>query len=122
MADQWEIGERVVMYRGFSREPSGPFPIEKIYKTGHFVVNGIRFRPSSNSCAHETGSGYSRAMVRKLTPDLEHRIARLRKRDAVLSVAKWAVDLSPDDLRKIDRLPDDALSDLLKAVKDADND
>lgn len=84
----WEIGERVAYYSPHAREPDGIVAIENIYKTGHLVANGRRFR-SFGDTAHETGDGYSKALIRKLTPEVEAEAKRGAKRRRIASVIRW---------------------------------
>lgn len=58
MDSNWEVGEIVAWFGPYDRDPVAEAPIEKIYKTGHLVVKGRRFRPWGDDTALETEFTY----------------------------------------------------------------
>ena len=111
----WEVGERVAYYSPHAREPDGILAIQKVYKTGHIVVNGLRFRTYNNT-AHKTGDGYSKAVVKKLTPEIEVAAKRGAKRRRIADAVRWLeLVADPNDV------PDEALKMLAEAKKRASN-
>lgn len=104
---EWSVGEKVALYGPHSRKPDRIATIEKIYKTGHVVVGGRRFKPFGSGYASETGDGYARSSIRKCDAAT---VAEVTKRNAVASVAKW---LSGADINSV---PDDALAAMVAAM------
>lgn len=102
MSNDFAVGEKVAWFGPYAREPDGVAVVEKIYKSGHIVVSGRRFRPNGNS-AIETGDGYTKASIYKITEEMEARLKRSRKRKAMKKVADWLLAASADDV------PDEAL-------------
>lgn len=109
--EPWPVGTKVAWYGPYDRTPVGVAEVEKVYKTGHLIVRGRRFRMLGNDQAHETGDGYSKASVRLLTPDREKELAKHRKSQTARRVGEW--------LQKCDAdlLPDDAMSALVAVMK-----
>lgn len=105
----WTVGQRVAIYRPYEKEPSKVAAVEKVYKGGNVVVDGVRYRPSSNGYAHQTGEGYSRRFLRLLTPEVEREANRAAKRRLMRRLAKWLAEAEPDTV------PDSILRTILDA-------
>lgn len=112
MSEQpWPVGTEVAWYGPYDREPSGTATVEKVYKTGHIIVRGRRFRLSGYNRAHETGDGYSKASLKLMTPDLSAAVQRAKKRRTMKKVGAWLENCDPD------LVADDALAALVAAME-----
>lgn len=109
----FEVGQRVAVYDAFSEDPSGVAVVDKIYKTGHVIVNGIKYRPATNGWAHETGTGYARGHIRALTPDVELAVRHALKVRRLRRLADWLRGANPDDV------PNDIVGALTEACNTA---
>ena len=105
----WAPGTRVAIYGPYDKEPLAVAEIEKVYKGGNVVVKGVRYRPSMNGYAHQTGGGYSCGRLRILTPELERAANRAAKRRRMRRLADWLAKANPD------AVPNAALQMLLDA-------
>lgn len=107
---EWKVGEVVAYYGPYSRCAEKTVTIEKIYKTGHLVVNGRRFKAWSDT-AHETGKSWSKSHIAKLTPDRIAQVAKTQKKRRMMKVSDWLVKADPD------RVPDEHLDALYRLTK-----
>ncbi len=114
-AETWPVGTKVAWYGPYDRQASSVAEVEKVYKTGHIVVRGRRFRLWGDGSAHETGDGYSKASVCLLTPEREVEIAKSRKAATAKQLAAWL------ERCDVDSLPDDALAALVAVMREDQN-
>lgn len=98
----WKVGDDVAFYSPYARAPEAKVKIEKVYKTGHVVVRGRRFRVWGDT-AHETGDGYSKAHIKKWTDAADADIRRHGKSIRARNVARWL------ERANVDAVPDEAL-------------
>lgn len=106
----WPVGTEVAWYGPYDRSAVGTAVVEKIYKTGHLIIRGRRFRMFSAESAHETGDGYSKASVRRLTDRTRAEIAAHKKQKLAKEVAAWLERAASQDI------PDDLLQALAAAM------
>lgn len=112
-AKGWEVGDVVIIYSG-SGHPIARTRIAKIYKTGHLIAGGTRFRPRGD-VAHETGDGYTKKLLKRASPERVAEFEKYRKFRRVCRVGVW---LSGLELDGSDRIPD-ALLERLEALREA---
>lgn len=110
-ADPWPIGTKVAWFGPYDRQPTGTAAVEKVYKTGHMIVRGRRFRAWSENAAGETGEGYAKASIRKMTPELKDAVSRSKKKAMMRRVGEWLRTADPDTIS------DDAMASLVAAMK-----
>ncbi len=116
MSDNWHIGQKVYVYGANSREPSSIATIEKIYKTGHLIVNGRRYRPSSYGTAYQTGDGYSRGYIKAVTPEREAQYKEVMKMRRIRMIGDWMTRHA-----KAEHISDDMLQALIEIRGSANN-
>lgn len=105
----WEVGEEVAYEGPYAKGPTSVQKIEKIYKTGHILVRGIRYRPRGTS-AIQTGDGYSKSIIRKLTPEARATIAKHKRLVTVIEFGNWLCS-------NADKISDELLSALVAERK-----
>lgn len=107
----WPVGTKVAWFNPYDRVPSATAEVEKVYKTGHLIIQGRRFRQWNNDSAHETGEGYSKCSVRLWTPELEADVLKAKKTKMIRKLGEWLQSCN------IDKLPEDAVAALIKVMK-----
>lgn len=88
-AEGWSVGDRVAIFGPFGREPFSVGTVEKIYANGNLIVDRAGYRPSGPDVAHQTGEGFSRGLIRRLTPDLNLRVEKQLKLRKIRSIGDW---------------------------------
>lgn len=108
----WQVGTKVAWYGPRDQTATGVAEVEKVYKTGHVIVRGRRFRVWGSGVAYETGDRYySKASIKLLTPATQAEIQKHRKTQTARKVGEWLQKCDAD------RLPDDAMAALVAAMK-----
>lgn len=111
MSTPWPIGAKVAWYGPHDSTAIGVAKVEKVYKTGHVVVRGRRFRLWGEDRALETGDGYSKASLRLLTPDTHMEIKKNQKTKMARKIGEWLQRCDAD------ALPEDAMTALAALMK-----
>ena len=108
--EPWPVGTEVAWYGPHDRMATEIARVEKVYKTGHMVIRGRRFRPFGPNSAYATGNGYAQAAVRLLTDANRAEIASSSKKRLAHDVANWLNRAAVADI------PDTALNELASVM------